>query len=297
MANVSANTPIFSRGSTVLDYWLAHSEGMIVQPLGARVEEVVVGPPIGRAEALIVRSRMTRRLRAIPVESIAAVEPSAGHLLLDEPASSAGLRISRPSLDRIAGARARAARGMRATRAGAIGAAHGMQGGTRFAFAWLRLRALRAGTTTARYSRSAVTRTAMGVAWLAPRVAATAHTAGTTTARHSRSAATRTAMGVAWLAPRVAATAHTAGTTTARHSRSAAARTAKGVAWLTPRVVAGVRTACVTGGRLTLTAAVIVARGVARAARELENAAAAAAERGRASLEARRARQQRALDD
>jgi len=42
-----------------------------VQPLGARVEEVVVTPPVGRAEALIVRSRMTRRRRKIPADSIA----------------------------------------------------------------------------------------------------------------------------------------------------------------------------------------------------------------------------------
>ena len=39
MADVSAHTPIFSRGSTVLDYWLAHAEGLTIQPLGVRVEE------------------------------------------------------------------------------------------------------------------------------------------------------------------------------------------------------------------------------------------------------------------
>ena len=61
MADVSAPPAVFPRGSTVLDYWLAHAEGLTVQPLGARVEEVVVMPPVGRAEALIVRSRMTGR--------------------------------------------------------------------------------------------------------------------------------------------------------------------------------------------------------------------------------------------
>ena len=42
MANGTAQPRTFSRGSTVLDYWLAHAEGLTVQPLGARVEEVVV---------------------------------------------------------------------------------------------------------------------------------------------------------------------------------------------------------------------------------------------------------------
>jgi hypothetical protein len=264
MANVSANTPIFSRGSTVLDYWLVHAEGMVVQPLGARVEEVVVGPPIGRAEALIVRSRMTRRLRAIPAESIAAVEPSAGHLLLDTPEGGAVRRIPRPSPDRIAAVRASAERGMRVARAHAVGAARGAQAGTRSGLSSLRLRALQAGTTAARHSRFAASRTAMGIAWLAPRVAASARTACAMTARHSRFAASRTAMGVAWLTPRVAAIA---------------------------------RSVSATGARLTLAAAVIVARGAARTARDVERAAAATAERGRASLEARRARQQRTLDD
>jgi hypothetical protein len=204
MADLSAHTPVFSRGSSVLDYWLVHSEGMTVEPLGARVEEVVVTAPVGRAETLIVRSRMTRRRKEIPVESIAAVEPSTGHLILDPRERHVGLRIAR---------------------AHAVGAARVTRAGTASAFAWLRPRAVHAGTTTARHSRSAAVRTGTGVAWLAPRVASRARTAGA------------------------------------------------------------------TGARWTLAAAVIVARGAARAARELERAAAATAERGRASLERRRARQ------
>jgi hypothetical protein len=197
MANVSANTPIFSRGSTVLDYWLVHAEGMVVQPLGARVEEVVVGPPIGRAEALIVRSRMTRRLRAIPAESIAAVEPSAGHLLLDTPEGGAVRRIPRPSPDRIAAVRASAERGMRVARAHAVGAARGAQAGTRSGLSSLRLRALQAGTTAARHSRFAASRTAMGVAWLTPRVAAIARSVSATGARLTLAAAVIVARGAA----------------------------------------------------------------------------------------------------
>src|SRR5438045_8723540 len=82
MADVSAPPAVFPRGSTVLDYWLAHAEGLTVQPLGARVEEVVVMPPVGRAEALIVRSRMTGRRKEIPAERIAGVGPSAGPPML-----------------------------------------------------------------------------------------------------------------------------------------------------------------------------------------------------------------------
>ena len=83
MADASVSAPTFPRGSAVLDYWLVHAEGLTVQPLGARVEEVVVAAPVGRAEALIVRSRMMRRRRTIPAASIASVAPSAGELLLD----------------------------------------------------------------------------------------------------------------------------------------------------------------------------------------------------------------------
>jgi len=198
MADLSAHTPVFSRGSSVLDYWLVHSEGMTVEPLGSRVEEVVVTAPLGHAESLIVRSRLTHRRRTIPAESIAAVEPSSGSLLLDPPERSAGRRIPRPSPEHIAAARASAVQ---------------------------------------------------------------------------------------------------AGMTIARQSRSAAVRTGTGLAWLAPRVASRARTAAATGARLTLAAAVIVARGAARATRELEHAAAAAAERGRASLERRRARQQRTPDD
>src|SRR5882724_8204148 len=117
MADVSAGTPIFSRGSTVLDYWLVHAKGLTVQPLGARVEDVVVTAPIGRAESLIVRSRRTRRLREIPADSIVAVEPSSGNLLLDASESSSGLHIPRPSPERIAAARASSGRGIRLVQA------------------------------------------------------------------------------------------------------------------------------------------------------------------------------------
>src|SRR5436305_1894292 len=117
MADVSAHTPLFVRGSTVLDYWLAHAEGLTVQPLGARVEHVVVSAPVGHAESLIIRSRMTRRRRSIPADSIAAVAPSRGHLLLDVAELRTGPRIPRPSPERIAAARGSATHGGRVARA------------------------------------------------------------------------------------------------------------------------------------------------------------------------------------
>jgi hypothetical protein len=159
MADVSAHTPIFSRGSTVLDYWLAHAEGLTVQPLGARVEEVVVVAPVGRAESLVVRSRLTRRRRTIPADSIAAVAPSTGDLLLDAPQPRAPLRVPRPSPELIAAARAHAA-----------GTVQRTQAGTRSAVAWTQPRAARAGETTARYGRLAAAGAAAGLAWLGPRI-------------------------------------------------------------------------------------------------------------------------------
>jgi hypothetical protein len=159
MADVSARTPSFSRGSTVLDYWLAHAEGLTIQPLGARVEEVVVVAPVGRAESLVVRSRLTRRRRTIPADAIASVTPSTGDLLLDAAEPRAPLRVPRPSPERIAAARAHAADTVQRT-----------QAGTRSAAAWLRPRAAYAGETTARYGRLAVAGAALGLAWLRPRV-------------------------------------------------------------------------------------------------------------------------------
>ena len=211
MADASAHTPIFSRGSTVLDYWLAHAEGMTIQPLGARVEEVVVVSPVGRAETLVVRSRVTRRRKSIPAASIAAVAPSTGDLLLDTPAPRAPFKVPRPSPERIAAAKAHAAGSVQRT-----------QSGTRSAAAWLRPQATRAGETTARYGRATAAGAAAGVAWLGPRIAEFA--------------------------------------------------------------------------QLTIAGAVLVARGAVHATRELERATVAGVGRGRASIEARRARQQRTRD-
>ena len=158
MADVSAQTPIFSRGSTVLDYWLVHAEGLTIQPLGARVEEVVVTAPIGHAESLVVRSRVTRRRKTIPADAIAAVAPSAGELLLDAPVPKPKREFPRPSPERVAAARALAA-----------GSARRTQAGTSSALAWTKPRAEQAGASTARYAHLVVAGAAAGLAWLGPR--------------------------------------------------------------------------------------------------------------------------------
>jgi hypothetical protein len=177
MANAPARTLTFPRGSAVLDYWLAHAEGLTIQPLGARVEEVVVTPRMGRAESLIVRSRVTRRRRSIPAASIGAVEPTAGELLLDvDPGPRA--RVPRPSDEQIAAARARAKRGALFAWAGATST-----------LAWLRPQAVRLGRTSANAGRVAVTRTSQGAAWLAPRARVVARTSAAAAVRWTLAAA------------------------------------------------------------------------------------------------------------
>jgi hypothetical protein len=216
MTNAPAHAPVFSRGSTVLEYWLVHAEGLTVQPLGARVEKVVVAAPEGRAESLVVRSGVTRRRTRIPAGAIAAVQPSAGELHLDPAAAPhrSQVHIPHPSPDRIAEV-------ARATQRGTASVARRTQRGSVDAAAWAR-----------------------------PRVA---------------HAADRTAQGVA----------------------RATEQTARGLAWLTPRVVAGVRTVSLVTAQLVFAGAVLLTRVAAQAAR----AAASAAAQGRASIEARRAKE------
>jgi hypothetical protein len=197
MADVSAHTPVFVRGSTVLDYWLAHAEGLTVQPSGARVEEVVARAPIGRPETLIVRSRMMRRRKEIPADSIAAVDPSSGHLLLDHPAAASPLRIPRPSAEQLAGARVTAVRGGRLAQAGAVSAARLTEAGSRSAVSWLRPRLVQAGVATGRVTRLAGARTATGARWLAPRISAGARMSGAVAVRFALATAAILARGAA----------------------------------------------------------------------------------------------------
>jgi hypothetical protein len=194
MADVSAPPAVFPRG-TVLDYWLVHAEGMTVQPLGARVEEVVVTPPVGRAESLIVRSRMTRRRKEIPAARIAAVEPSTGKLLLEPAPRRAPVRIPHPSRGQIAAAGTTARRGGRVARTQVTAATRVTRAGTVTAFVWLRPRAVRAGTSASRYTRTAAVHTGRGTAWVAPRVARRARAAAVATTRYALAGALLIARG------------------------------------------------------------------------------------------------------
>jgi hypothetical protein len=198
MAKAPAHSPTFSRGSTVLDYWLVHAEGMTVQPIGARVEEVVVTARVGHAEALIVRSRVTGRRTSIPASAIAAVEPSSGELLLDPTA-----RASRTGAI-VAWVGPHAAHlGRTSAQAGRIGAARTSQGAawcgsrTRAGFVWLRPHAARLGRAGVRAGRTGVARTSQGAKWLAPRARVVARTSAAAAMRWTLAAAVLTARGVA----------------------------------------------------------------------------------------------------
>ena len=152
MAAEPSQIPSFSRGSAVLEYWLVHAEGLVVQPLGARVEQVVVARPAGRADSLIVRSRLLHRRSTIPAAAIAAVVPSAGRLLLDTREKTGSVQALRST----EAAAALALRRTRATAAAVLG--------------WLRPRVVLGGAVVASYARLAAARIAQGIEWLAPRV-------------------------------------------------------------------------------------------------------------------------------
>ena len=152
MAADPSQMPSFSRGSAVLEYWLVHAEGLVVQPLGARVEHVVVAASAGRAETLIVRSRLMHRRQTIPAAAIAAVEPSTGRLLLD------------------GGQKSRSGRALRWAGAAAVVALHRTRAAAAALLAWLRPRVVVGAAVVAAYTRLAAARTVQGIKWLAPRI-------------------------------------------------------------------------------------------------------------------------------
>ena len=132
---------VFQRGSAVLDYWLAHPEGLTVRPLDARVERAIGPVPFGPAEALVVRSRSGRE-RVIPAEQVAAVVPANDELILDRSERGGGDPIH-DSVARVVGGAGRnlvagalvvwdgAVFSCRAGRAGAVWAAPRVASGCR----------------------------------------------------------------------------------------------------------------------------------------------------------------------
>ena len=167
-------THVFARGSRVLDYWLARAEGFTIQPIGARVEEVVHQHPSGRAQALIVRSRIGRR-RAINPDAIAAVDPSHQRLLL---ASRSGPRRFQTA---TAGA-------VSWTRPHAAAAARRSSEATASAVAWSRPRAVSAARRGAEGARLALALTLAAIAWLVPKAAALMRAGVLAAARTTREA-------------------------------------------------------------------------------------------------------------
>ena len=125
-------------------------------------------------------------MREIPANSILAVEPSLGHLLVDR-TERRPLRIPRPSPERIAGARTSMRRGGHLAHARAAGAARRTQAGSHSALRWLKPRAAHTGRATVELSRAAAAAAAAGIAWLAPRLAAGAAIVAHGTARGAHS--------------------------------------------------------------------------------------------------------------
>jgi hypothetical protein len=71
---------VFSRGSNVLEYWLARAEGFGVRASGTRVgvvEEVVLDPARGKATALVLSSRFLHRRRVVLARTVETVDPEA----------------------------------------------------------------------------------------------------------------------------------------------------------------------------------------------------------------------------
>lgn len=188
MHHATRQLPVFSRGSHVLDYWLANAEGLRLERRGlrsGRVLAVVSDPESGRARALVVRSLLTGRRRLVPVAEVAGVSPANELLLLERRASGPGLRERlRPVLAILL----------------ALAATAGRLGGrlrveaprrTQAAIAWSRPRGAAAGRSAIGHARTAA-------GWSRRRGAA----AGGAAVEHARTAAAASRGGAAWLRPR-----------------------------------------------------------------------------------------------
>ncbi|HKU58511.1 MAG TPA: hypothetical protein VJP39_02800 [Gaiellaceae bacterium] len=82
MPEVWPRPEVFDRGSPVFAYWLAHAEGLDVEPLGAVVERVLVPAPLEPPYALVLRYPGTGRTRTIAADRIVGVNPGNASLLL-----------------------------------------------------------------------------------------------------------------------------------------------------------------------------------------------------------------------
>lgn len=156
---VERDAPVFRRGSNVLDYWLVHAEGFVVASRAARlgiVKRVVLDPAQAHAERLVVRTPLLRRSRVVPVEAIAAVDPAARRLHVEQPERPKPVRTRPPVGPKVRAATQRAAP-LLAAAARALVAA----------LVWTARELARATQAAARHAHAA------GV-WLRPRVTARA---------------------------------------------------------------------------------------------------------------------------
>jgi len=203
MAPTKAEKRVFRRGSNVLEYWLECADGFGIRSrLGVRfhVARAIVDDE-GRAERLVIRSRILRRRRVLPVGAVRAVDPFARVFELDR---RYRYRLSHAFWRLAVGAVTVTGPGL----------------------TWLALRARDAAVIEGRGARVLFRGGLGAAAWLRPRVrslAAATWKGGVVLARRSAGAAVRFA---AWLRPQLAALARLAG----RQARVA------GV-WLRPRLV------------------------------------------------------------
>ena len=169
MGRGHVQTTEFRRGSSVLEYWLAHAEGFEVAsrgPAHERVERVLIDPVAGRPTGLIVRPRVSRRRRRrlLPVDAVAAVDPFARRLHLERQQSPASARAA-AILVALVGAAHRA--GAALTRLGAASAS-----GLLAACRWARPRLHRAGVLVGRSMRALSIAALEAFRWARPRVRA-----------------------------------------------------------------------------------------------------------------------------
>jgi hypothetical protein len=213
---------VFRRGSNVLEYWLDHAEGFEIRyrrRSRGHVESVLVDSSSGRAEGLVVRSRVLGRTRVIPADSIVAVEPFA-HVFVPRLERSAFVQVGR------------------ATKRSAVG----LGGAGRHSALWLGPRLQQGLAAAGRGVRSASAWTVAAVAWLSPRAWAGAKSASTRSAegvqRAARQVGESSDAAWAWTHPRLSSLAQAVASVARSGAQRLAQDTHAALAWLRPRVAA-----------------------------------------------------------
>jgi len=93
----------FAKGSPVLAYWLAHSEGFRVRgSRGAAIVDDVLMQPPGSVTALTLRSCVLRRRRVLDADAVVAVVPGERVLVVGRRARSRRTRAAATAVLRTA---------------------------------------------------------------------------------------------------------------------------------------------------------------------------------------------------